>query len=154
MPGLAPHECYRRVKPLDIEPVLSVLHKLEFADSGGKCAWVTKQGSVAPLALIRLVQECRLGGEHKRMFCRKLMPRQGIAPHVDDWMPEEIDWRRFHIPLTSHPDIVMRWPDDGVEVHLAPGWLWEVRYDRLHEVVNKTDCERIHVQIDQANATV
>mgnify|MGYP001577012541 FL=1 len=54
----------------------------------------------------------------------------------------------------SHPDIVMRWPDDEVEVHLAPGYLYEVRYDRLHEVVNTTASARIHLQIDQIGATI
>jgi hypothetical protein len=151
---LAEHEVYRRIKPVDISAVLRVLDKLEFADSGGVCAWVTKQGSVAPPELVRLISGLRLGGEVKRCFCRKLMPRQGIPPHVDEWMPEELDWRRFQVPLKSHPDIKMRWPDDGVEVHLEPGYLWEVRFDRTHEVVNPTDSERIHLQIDQVNATV
>jgi hypothetical protein len=154
MAGLKPHECFRRIKPINLDPVLAVVCKLEFADSGGKCAWVTKRGSIAPPELIMLVRDCGLGGEAKRLFCRKLMPRQCIAPHVDDWIPSEIDWRRFHIPLITHPSIVMRWPADEIEVHLEPGFLWEVRYDRLHEVVNNADCERIHVQIDQANATI
>lgn len=151
---LQPHECFRRIKPVDLAPVLRVLDKLEFEDSGGVCAWVTKRGSVAPRELVELVRSCRLGGTHKRLFCRKLMPRQGIAPHTDKWMPEEINWRRFQVPLVTHPAIVMRWPDDGVEAHLEPGWLWEVRFDRTHEVVNDADVERIHIQIDQANATI
>lgn len=151
---LAEHEVYRRIKPVDISRVLSVIDKLEFSDSGGVCAWVTKQGSVAPPELVRLIGDLRIGGQVKRCFCRKLMPGQGIPPHVDDWIPEELSWRRFQIPLTSHPDIKMRWPDDGVEVHLEPGYLWEVRFDRTHEVVNNTDSSRIHLQIDQVNATI
>ena len=87
-------------------------------------------------------------------FCRKLGPRQGIAPHVDAWMPGEADWRRFQVPLVSDPRIIMRWPDDGVELYLEPGWLYEVRFDRMHEVVNGADIERIHLQIDQVNATI
>lgn len=151
---LAEHEVCRRIKPVDLSPVLKVLDRLEFSDSGGVCAWVTRKGSVAPPALVQLVRDLQLGGEVKRLFCRKLMPRQGIAPHVDSWVPTEMNWRRFQVPLTSHPDIKMRWPDDGVELHLEPGYLYEVRFDRLHEVVNDTNCERIHLQIDQVNATV
>lgn len=149
---LAASEVYKRIKAVGIGPTLAVLDKLEFADSGGKCAWVTKQGSVAPRELVDLVGGLGLGGRHGRMFCRKLMPRQGIAPHVDDWIDPA--WRRFHVPLISHPDIKMRWPDDGVEIHLEPGYLYEVRVDREHEVINDTDVERIHIQIDQVNATI
>jgi hypothetical protein len=89
------------------------------------------------------------------MFCRKLLAHQSIPPHVDDhkWM-RGTDIRRFQLPLISHPDIKMKWPEDGVELHLAPGYLYEVRFDRTHEVINNTDCERIHVQIDQHNAKI
>ncbi len=150
---LAVNEVCQRIKAVEIGPVLAVLDRLEFADSGGICAWVTKAGSVAPQELVALVAGLGLGGRHERMFCRKLMPHQSIAPHVDDhdWMQ---DCRRFHVPLTSHPEIKMRWPADGVEVHLEPGYLYEVRVDREHEVTNDTDAERIHIQIDQANATI
>ena len=153
---LAQHEVCKRIKPVDLAPVLRVLDALEFADSGGKCAWVTKPGSIAPEPLMDLVRDLGLGGKPARLFCRKLMPHQGIAPHVDDY---EAAWkvgalRRFHVPLTSHPDIKMRWPDDGVEQHLEPGYLWEVRFDRTHEVVNDTECSRVHIQIDQLNATI
>jgi hypothetical protein len=151
---LAEHEVYRRIKPVDLAPVLGVIHTLEFSDSGGVCAWVTKQGSVAPPELVRLIHSLQLGGQTRRCFCRKLMPHQGIPAHVDKWMPQELHWRRFQIPLVSHPDIKMRWPDDGIEVHLEPGYLYEVRFDRMHEVVNPTDRERIHLQIDQVNATI
>lgn len=151
---LHPHECYRRVKPVNIVPTLGVIDQLEFSDSGGKCAWVTSPGSVAPRQMVVLLQSLRLGGTPKRVFCRKLMPGQPILPHVDDWVPAEWNMRRFHVPLTSHPDIVMRWPDDNQEVYLEPGYLWEVRVDRLHEVVNSAPIERIHIQIDQANATI
>lgn len=151
---LAASEVCKRIKPVDLGPVLKVIDRLEFADSGGKCAWVTKQGSVAPVELMALVNGLGIGGTTKRLFCRKLTPRQGIAPHVDDWMPEELLWRRFHVPLVTHPDIRMRWPADGVDVHLEPGWLWEVRFDRMHEVVHNADCDRIHIQIDQVNATI
>ena len=154
MPALAEHEVYRRIKALDIAPVLRVINKLDFADSAGVCAHVTKPGSVAPPELLWLIASLGLGGKTKRLFCRKLMPRQSIPPHVDDWMPEEANWRRFQVPLTSHPDIIMRWPNDGIETHLEPGYLYEVRFDRTHEVVHAADVDRIHMQIDQVDATI
>lgn len=154
MPRLRDHECYRIIKPVDLGPTLRVIDKLEFADSGGVCAHVTKQGSVAPPELVRLMQSLGLGGKTERAFCRKLGPRMGIGPHVDAWMPGEADWRRFQVPLVSDPSVIMRWPDDGQELYLAPGWLYEVRFDRTHEVVNGWDGERIHLQLDQVNATI
>lgn len=48
----------------------------------------------------------------------------------------------------------MRWPDDGVEEYLEPGFLYEVRIDRTHEVVNEADVPRVHLQVDQVNATI
>ncbi len=147
-------EVYRRIKPVDIGGILEVMDKLEFMDSGGKCALVTKPGSVAPAPLLEAVRGLGLGGTFKRMFCRKLNPYQGIDAHIDDWILPEWNLRRFHVPLTSHPDIVMRWPDDGIETHLEPGYLYEVRYDRKHEVVNQTPHARIHIQIDQVDATI
>jgi hypothetical protein len=154
---LAHHEVFKRIKPVDIAPVLRVIDRLEFADSGGKCAWVTKPGSVAPPELTELLQGLQIGGQARRVFCRKLMPGQGIAAHVDDY---EAEWktggplRRFHVPLVSHPAVRMRWPAVGIEQYLEPGWLWEVRFDRLHEVVHEADVPRIHLQIDQVNATI
>lgn len=154
---LAPHEVFKCIKPVNIEPVLRVVDRLEFEDSGGKCAWVTKRGSTAPSELIWLLASLGLGGESRRVFCRKLMPGQGIAAHVDNY---EAPWkiggtmRRFHVPLLSDPRVRMRWPDDGVEKYLEPGFLWEVRFDRLHEVIHEADVPRIHLQIDQVNATI
>lgn len=152
---LLSHEVYKRIKSLDINPVLRVIDRLKFIDSNGKCAWVTAPDSQAPSELLDLVRSAKLGGVYKRMFCRKLMPRQGILPHIDDWIPQEEKWRRFHIPLISDPSIKMRWPDDKVELYLEPGYLYEVRVDRVHEVVNECDTiERIHIQLDMENATI
>lgn len=151
---LLQHECYRRLRAVNIAPVLECISDLRFVDSGGKCALVTAPGSIAPQPMVWLLNGLRLGGTPKRVFCRKLLPGQGILPHVDDWMPDDWQMRRFHVPLITDQSVIMRWPDDGQEVHLDAGWLWEVRVDRTHEVVNGWDGERIHIQIDQANATI
>ena len=152
---LLEHEVYRQIKSLDIQPVLDVIDQLRFKDSKGVCAWVSDPDVPAPEELLQLVRSCNLGGRYHRVYCRKLMPRQNIAPHVDDhkWL-QLGNFRRFQIPLISHPDIKMRWPNDNIEVWLEPGYLWEVRFNRLHEVVHNADCERIHIQIDQEDATI
>ncbi len=152
--GLLPHECYRRIKALDLGPLLKVIDQIEFVDTTGKCAWVSRWDQQIPIELRQLIKSLRLGGKTERLFLRKLMPHQGIAPHIDDWVPAEQNWQRFQVPIVSDPNILMRWPDDGVEVHLEPGFLYEVRFDRMHEVVNDTDIARIHMQVDQSNATI
>ena len=148
------------VKAVDIGPVLSLLDRLPFhavgigsTDPNKPPCHVVLQVSF-PKELMAFVESLELGGELGRAIVRKLDKYVGIPPHVDAWVPKEEGWRRFQVPLISHPDIKMRWPDDGVEVHLAPGNLYEVRFDRLHEVINPTDVERIHLQIDQIAATI
>ncbi len=154
-------ECFLRLKEVDIRPVLSILDDLPFftANVGGttperyECYVVLS--TQFPPALTEFIEALGIGGGRQgRAILRRLEPGQGIPAHTDTWMPAESDWRRFQVPITSHPDILMRWPDDGVEVHLEPGWLYEVRFDRMHEVINHTDSERIHLQIDQMGATI
>jgi len=159
---LSETEVYRLVKPVDITPALALLDKLSFfrANPGGDPANPKKmpcdvvvRASFPPI-LQAFVEDFGLGGHLGRAIIRRLAPYQGIPPHIDEWMPGEANWRRFQLPLISHPDIKMRWPDDGVELHLEPGKLYEVRFDRTHEVINPTDVARTHLQIDQIDATI
>lgn len=149
-------EVYRCIKPVDLAPVLGVLQNVRYFRSGqtGKYAADVCLPHDLPEQVWQLIANLELGGTVARAILRRLSPRQNIPPHVDDWMQAESDWRRFQVPLVSHPNIRMRWPLDNVEVHLKPGFLYEVRYDRLHEVTHDADCERIHLQIDQVNATI
>lgn len=157
MPALAPSEVYRVIGPVDLAPVLPILDCLPFFAANvanGKYPCDVVMESQFPPALKSLLGALGLGGQTARAILRRLAPRQSIPPHVDKWMPAERDWRRFQVPLTSHPDIIMRWPDDGAALYLAPGFLYEVRFDRLHEVVNGADVARIHLQVDQVDATI
>lgn len=151
-------ECWRAIGPVDIAPVLAVLGRLAFVAVGGSSPEKYRCDVVLaphfPPALRDLIAGLGLGGETARAVVRRLGPWQSIPPHVDRWMPAEADWRRFQVPLLSDPAIRMRWPDDGVEVYLEPGFLYEVRFDRPHEVVHGADCTRIHLQIDQVGATI
>lgn len=156
MSKLTEGEVYRRIKPVDLAPVLPALSGLSFVRVGqtGKYPCdVVLQDKFTP-ELNALVDGLGLGGYPARKILRKLLPRQNIPVHVDQWMPGELNWRRFQVPLVTHPDIVMRWPDDGAAVYLEPGWLWEVRYDRPHEVIHGADIERIHLQLDWVDAAI
>lgn len=149
-------KCYELVRFVDISPVLAILDHLPFEPANvgstnpekSPCFVVLPTRIPEPVAT--LVAGLGLSGFTRRILIRKLGPRQGMAPHVDRWMKGEADWRRYQLPIVTHPDIRMRWPDDGVEAHLAAGGLYEVDFSRLHEVVNHADVERVHVQIDQA----
>ena len=155
---LASAECYRLVKSVDITSLLAALDSLQFVCAGNMAgappAFVTIPGAELPATVTRFVEGLGLGGETHRQFFRRLEPGQGIPRHVDSWIPPGSNIQRFQVPVVSHPEIIMRWPEDGVETHLEPGWVYEVRYDRPHEVVNATSSKRIHLQIDQVGATI
>lgn len=160
MPGLRADQCYQVCKPVNLGPVLAILGRLQFDFVNQGSTEVNKTPSRIvlptkfPIELKQLIADLGLGGTVGRHMIRELMPRQSIAPHVDAWMPREVNWRRFQLPITSHPDIIMRWPDDGVSLHLEPGFLYEVRFDRVHEVVHGADVPRLHLQLDQVDATI
>lgn len=153
--------CCQRIKPVDISAIVEIVGGLPFVPANVGSAnpekspcFVVPSGHPLPRDVAEFVAGLGLGGDTRRILFRKLGPRQGMPRHVDRWMRDEADWRRFQVPLVSDPSVVMRWPDDGVEVHLKPGFLYEVRFDRTHEVVNGWDGERIHLQIDQVGATI
>ncbi|MFA6244577.1 MAG: hypothetical protein WC655_26780, partial [Candidatus Hydrogenedentales bacterium] len=107
-------EVYRVVRSVDIAPVLAILDTLPFFAanvSGGKYPCDVVLQPQFPPPLKELVAGLGLGGTITRAILRKLGPRQSIPPHIDAWMPKEADWHRYQVPITSHPDIVMRWPD-------------------------------------------
>ncbi len=148
--------CYQRIRAVDIQPILDIWPSLQFVsvnrNSPEKCPCDVVLTPVPQVQ--QLLDELQLGGRTNRAIIRRLAPYQGIAPHTDTWMPAELNWRRFQVPLVTHPEILMRWPDDGVEAHLEPGFLYEVCFTKKHEVVNNTDCARAHLQIDQVDATI
>lgn len=162
MPKLRDDQCCQVVAPVDVEPVLAVWDRLPFfsinyhldgSDPNKPACDVVLERSFPP-EVKAFLAGLGLGGRTGRAILRRLPPRRGIPAHVDQWMPGEANWRRFQIPLITHPDILMRWPSDGVSVHLAPGFIYEVRFDRLHEVVNPTDVQRTHLQVDQVDASI
>ena len=152
-------ECYRVIKRVDIEAVSQEIGRLTFIsvnqNSREKCACRALLEAHFTPVIREFIAGLNLGGRQARAVFRLLPKKQGIDPHKDEWMPQELDWRRFQLPIITHPEIIMRWPDDGVEAHLEPGVLYEVNYSRTHEVINPQDeIERIHLQIDQIDATI
>jgi len=162
MSGLGDDQCYQVVAQVDVAPVLSILDRLPFmsinyhldgTDPNKPACDVVLKASFPP-ELNEFVAGLGLGGTTGRVILRRLPPNRGIPAHVDAWMPGEINWRRFQIPIVTHQDILMRWPNDNVAVHLEVGNIYEVRYDRLHDVINPTAVARVHMQVDQVDATI
>lgn len=158
MARLTDSEVCRQIKAVDLAPTLSVLDALPYVAVGQsspdkyRCDVVLR--SAFPAEINRLIESLGLGGETARAVIRRLAAGQHIPAHIDKWMPEEADWRRFQVPLVSHPEVIMSWPDEGVAVHLEPGFLYEVRFDRTHQVTHNGDCDRVHLQLDQVGATI
>jgi len=133
-------KCYRKIRPIDISGPLSLLPTVNFVDTKGTNGWVAK-----PDWLLPFIKTLEPPGKVTFICLRKLPPYQGIPPHIDLWGNTPNLGKRFHIPLITHPDVKMCWPDDGVEVHMEQGWLYEVDFLRLHEVVHLAPVDRIHL---------
>lgn len=131
----------RKIRQVDIAAALEAVPATEFRDTGGT------NGHIAfPLWLPEFVASLNLDGRVTYAVVRKLPAFQGIPPHVDHGVPEINAGRRYHVPLVTHPLVTMRWPDDNEEHHLEAGWLYEVDYTRLHEIVHRAPVDRVHVQ--------
>lgn len=129
-----------RLRPIDIRAALAHLETTTFRDTGGTNGWIAE-----PTWLQAFVQGLALEGHVTYACCRKLPAGQGIPAHIDPSKPGE---HRFHVPLVTHPAVTMRWPLAGEEHHLGAGYLYEVQFDQLHEIVHRAPVDRVHVQIN------
>lgn len=141
-------ELCHKIRRVDISQALVGLASTHFLDTGGTNGWIAY-----PQWLPAFVDSLELGGHPIIAVCRKLPAGQGIPPHIDPVMYPGNE-RRFHVPLVTHPDVMMRWPDDGVEEHLEAGYLYEVRFDKLHEIVHRAPVDRVHVQVNVWGSTL
>lgn len=161
MPALRDDQMYQIVAQVDVAPLLPIIDSLPWLGINGH---LTGDPNRPPCSVVlsdkfspeihAFMSGLGLGGRLGRAVLRRLAPGQHIPAHVDAWMPGEMNWRRFQVPITTHPDVIMRWPDEAVSVHLEPGNVYEVRYDRTHEVVQGASVSRVHLQIDQIDATI
>lgn len=138
----ARHDLCRKICQVDITAALAALPATPFVDTGGTNGHIAR-----PAWLGEFVSSLELGRVLLAVV-RKLAPFHGIPPHIDTVRGKANTGRRYHIPLVTHPLVTMRWPDDGEEHHLEAGWLYEVDYTRLHEIVHRAPIDRIHVQIN------
>jgi hypothetical protein len=79
----------------------------------------------------------------------RLAPGAGVPAHADinyQWFYRV----RLHIPVKTRPEVRFHCAD--ANVHMAPGEAWVFDNWRLHNVVNPTPDERIHLVADTAGS--
>ena len=92
-------------------------------------------------ALMANVAGERLG----RCIINKIKPGGRIYPHEDTPAHAEY-YDRFHIVLQSAPGVVFKAGDE--QVYMATGSCWWFQNALLHEVINNSAEDRIHLVID------
>lgn len=137
--------CYRKIKPVDISGILPLLPEVQFEDMRVD-GWIAR-----PDWLADFIAALEPEGKVTFTLIRKLPPFQNLPPHKDSWGNMPNTGGRFHVPLLTHPDVKMRWPEDDVEVHLEAGWLYEVNYLKLHEVQHRAPVDRVHLHFNVAD---
>lgn len=87
-----------------------------------------------------------VGGERLgRVMINKLRPGGRIYPHPDTEAHADY-YTRFHVVLQSQPGVVFRTGDE--QVYMAPGEAWWFNNKEVHEVINNSADDRIHMVID------
>lgn len=76
----------------------------------------------------------------------KLAPGAEIRPHTDEFLGYDDGQVRLHIPVQTNPEVEFRL--DGERLEMAPGEVWYADFNRLHSVVNRGDCDRVHLVVD------
>jgi hypothetical protein len=126
------------------------LSGVTFRDSGGTNGWIAES---LPKWVEPFLSPLPLQGHITKITLRKLPAGQGIPPHIDPILNchPRVTEHRYHVPLVTHEAVTMRWPDDGVAVHLAAGCLYEVNHNgKIHEVCHLAPVDRVHLCIDTA----
>lgn len=87
-----------------------------------------------------------VGGERLgRVMINKIAPGGVIYPHADT--PAHANYySRFHIVLQSQPGVVFRAGDE--QVYMATGEAWWFDNKQVHEVINNSADDRIHMIVD------
>lgn len=93
-------------------------------------------------ALMARVQGTMLG----RVMVTKLAPGKRIHAHADTRGRYANTYRRFHVPLQAGPGCIFRADDE--EVQMRPGEVWDFDAHAVHEIINNSAVDRIHLIVD------
>lgn len=88
----------------------------------------------------------QVGGERLgRVMINKIAPGGRIFPHADTPAHAEY-YDRFHVVLQSAPGVDFRAGDE--HVYMGVGEVWWFDNSKIHEVVNNSAIDRIHMIVD------
>lgn len=88
----------------------------------------------------------RVGGERLgRIIINKIAPGGRIYPHEDTPAHAEY-YDRFHVVIQSAPGVQFNAGDESV--YMATGEVWWFDNSAMHEVINNSDTDRIHMVVD------
>ena len=142
--------CYRELETFDPALLVALLPtfvwKSEYKNSYSLGCLRAEIHAASQEQMAAIYKLANSYGPSSRGDLRKVPPNGAITPHRD--MNVGKDERRIHWPLVSHPDIKMIWPEEGVELHLVPGQVYEVNPHQLHTIVNPTSVDRVHLVLD------
>lgn len=93
------------------------------------------------MGLMARVQGERLG----RVMINKIAPGGRIFPHADTPAHAEY-YDRFHVVLQSAPGVDFRAGDE--HVYMGIGEVWWFQNAEVHEVINNSATDRIHMIVD------
>jgi hypothetical protein len=80
-----------------------------------------------------------------RVMINKLRPGGRIYPHADTEAHADY-YSRFHVVLQSQPGVIFKAGDE--QVHMATGEVWWFNNKEVHEVINHSADDRIHMVVD------
>lgn len=115
---------------------------------------VIRAGSPAwgPLAenIATLLQEVETRffppGYTNRVLLSCVPAGEQILPHTDDFGSEvQRTSVHCHIPIQTHPDVVMGYGENNTEVHMQGGHLYILDATKRHYVRNPTTIDRVHL---------
>ena len=142
--------CYKELGTFDLGPLVEMVDNVP---------WKAEYRNPYSVACLR-VHTAALSEEYKKLIrsysdrygkmircdIRKVPPNGEITPHTDPNVEE--GERRLHWPILSHPNIKMIWPKADDELYMEPGHLYEVNPHQLHQVLNPTKVDRVHLMVD------
>lgn len=101
---------------------------------------------VFPKVLIDAALEavtCFGPGTTSRVVLSCVPAGEGILPHTDDFGETGTRSWHCHLPLTTHPDVVMGGPDG--ETHMHEGHVYTMDATKRHWVRNPSPVDRVHL---------
>lgn len=85
-------------------------------------------------------------GYQNRVVLSRVPARGRILPHRDDFgAAVNTKSLHCHIPLITHPNAVIGFPEHNIREHMLAGHLYSMDASEVHYVDNESSIDRIHL---------